>query len=320
MADWHYRKMAQETNKMADRTYNSLDTDIYAKPWPKCARRIWAHICIIQPNQYGIFDSQLGVVYDFWDDVYDAVEIDEAVSFLVKLGVLKTYSNDAVWWVVKKWKRESSYCNTARQYKGLENHLNKFPEVKRDFLKQYPNAVSKPLTNGVGNAVTDDVGNAVANTDSDTDSDKEVSTSEYRGTPAKAGKPSKPKPEAEYKQTDSYTEDDFNVAKKIITHAEQLRDEGYPIRNPRTPYTIAAAIAKCQVSHEQISQAFAWAVGEAYHRKSIGNLAQWSKPGSFDALWSKCKQQAEIHMGRGNRQGKLLSDQVSTEVELGGLK
>jgi len=123
---------------MADRTWNAVDVDILRQPWSKCARRIGWQIMTEQPNQYGIFDTPLGALVDHWSDIYSEAQITDAINELVGVGVFRVYREGRLLWVVKKWKREQQNCNTWKQTLGLHRHLDKFPEVRDDFLAEYP--------------------------------------------------------------------------------------------------------------------------------------------------------------------------------------
>ena len=180
---------------MADRTYNEIDIDVFNKPWSRVARRIWAHILLLQPNPYGIFDSQLGVIYDFWNDIYEPHEVDSAIRELVDLGALKTYRNGNVWWVVKKFKRGLRYHQSIRHRSGVEKHLKRYPDVEQDFRQAYkeyfmfmesPHSADPEIrardTKGIVGAL-----NPLPNTDSDTDTERTNTTQ-----PAVAGEADAP--------------------------------------------------------------------------------------------------------------------------------
>lgn len=272
---------------ISDRTYNNIDIDVYSKPWSKCARRIWAHILILQPNLYGIFDSPLGAILDFWEDMYERRKVMEAIEELKTIGCLKTYRNGDLWWVVKKFKREMRFHRSRQHLSGVNKHLDKFPEVRVDFHKVYQgyyegfqspsDGDNKPMaraSKGYGKGMTR-ASQPPAN--SDTDSDTE-------------DKEKEPKPLTEHQLKVK------PMAEKAIAIINQHTGQKNKNKNlDECIKTIDQLIRLDKVPGNDVIQVLQWALTDDFWGNKLLSIKQWrnNKTGNakFYNAWDSWKKQ-----------------------------
>ena len=103
--------------------------------------------------------------------------------------------------------------------------------------------------------------------------------------PAKAKR--KPKPP-------SYSEEDLFLATELGQIILSLEADGLQITSPRTPQTIAAGIAKCSLTHQQIRKMFLWARFDPYQRAGLVKMVRWTTKAAYADLWNKYQQNRDI--------------------------
>lgn len=137
---------------MADRQWNAVDASLYDQRWTRGARRVFAHLIAICPNQYGIFDFPLGRLCDHWEDVYTPDQMDGFVREWVNAGAVRLYRNDTLIWIVKKFKREQGSIKAPNHLTGLRTFISRYPELESDFYDIYmtfrlnPDEIQMPLS------------------------------------------------------------------------------------------------------------------------------------------------------------------------------
>jgi len=289
---------------MADRTWNRIDAKIWDE-WKlsKCARCCLAMIISISPNQYGIFDpSPQGRVIDWFTGVFSREDLDAAFEELEAEGVIRRYREGRALWLVKKFKRELAGIKHKQHAEGVGRFLQNHPEIKEDFEGLYTIQIQSRLDETGSRHKTQGSreGQLRGLTDSDSDSDTKKIISGVADAP-----PEPPKERPKRGQDAEYPQDHFDLAEKFIILVERIRDDhDYEITNPRGAPSIAAAMFKSKLGLEKLRNTMMGIANDPYQRKSLTNLAQWTKPGGWKNAWNKVKQKQEI-----NAQKQTTDDQ-----------
>ena len=87
------------------------------------------------PNQYGVFDFPLGFILRFFHGIFCQMEIEGFMQEWEAAGFVKFYKDRSVIWIKSKWKRAGK--PNENHWKGLETHLQAYPEVRKDFIIAY---------------------------------------------------------------------------------------------------------------------------------------------------------------------------------------
>lgn len=120
---------------MSDRTWNQIDARIYEEGWSQEAVLIAVCLLVRCPNQYGIFDKPIGFLTMFFRGLYTIAQIESVLTELEGANFLKLYRDGNVIWIRSKWKRAGR--PSALHWKGAQNHLESYNEVRKDFLSYY---------------------------------------------------------------------------------------------------------------------------------------------------------------------------------------
>lgn len=152
---------------MSDRTWNSVDARLYEEDWSQGAIILCACLLARCPNQYGLFDMPWGFLKLFFKGLYTRSEIESYVTEWEATGFAKLYRDRQVIWIVKKWKRSGNPGEL--HWKGLENLLKDFPEVREGFMAYY-----KPLYKGIQTPLNGDKQKPEPLCNSESESDSEL--------------------------------------------------------------------------------------------------------------------------------------------------
>ena len=200
---------------MSDRTWNSVDARLYEEDWSQGAIILCACLLARCPNQYGVFDMPWGFLKLFFKGLYTRQEIEAYVVEWEASGFAKLYRGRQVIWIVKKWKRSGN--PSELHWKGLENVLMDFPEVREDFMAYY-----KPLYKGMETPFKGDKQKPkpLVNPESESESDPDTET-----TKGKKQIPGKPGVRVKVGPIENVIERDRELFPEIYAFVEEIFPE-----------------------------------------------------------------------------------------------